>query len=264
MRSGARLGHSEAEDSILTDGLWDVYNDYHMGECAEICADKYKFTREVQDAFTIESYRRANEAIAKGYFSDEIVPVTIQLGKQSQEVKVDEEPGRGKPDKVPQLKPVFRKDGTVTAANASSINDGAAVMLVCSEEFVKANKLQPIARILAQGWHGQEPEWFTTAPVGAVRNLLQKAGRQVGDIDLFEINEAFAAVALACQQDLEIDSSKLNVSGGAVALGHPIGASGARILTTLLYNLKRLNKKLGVASLCNGGGEATALLVERL
>ncbi len=264
LRSGAKLGHVPALDSIVHDGLWDVYNNFHMGNAAELCAREFHISREAQDAFAIESYARANNAIKQGYFEKEIVAVKVKAGRDEVEVKVDEEPGRGRPDKIPSLKPVFDKNGTVTAANASSINDGAAAMLVCSEDYLKQHKLKPIARIVAQAWNAQAPEWFTTAPVGAVQNVLKKAGLNISDIDLFEINEAFAAVALACQSGLEIPADKLNVSGGAVALGHPIGASGARILTTLTYALQRLNGKFGICSICNGGGEATALLVERL
>lgn len=263
LRSGARLGHTVAEDSIIRDGLWDVYNNFHMGNAAELCARTFKLTREAQDSYALESYKRANHAIETGYFKEEIAPVKIKVGKDEKEFLVDEEPSKVRPEKIPQLKPAFDKDGTVTAANASKINDGAAAMLVCSEEFLKRERLTPLARVVAQGWNAQEPEWFTTAPIGAVEHALKNAGVSIGNIDLFELNEAFSAVALACASKLDIDPQKLNVSGGAVALGHPIGASGARILTTLLYALKRLNKKLGVAAICNGGGEATALMVER-
>lgn len=264
MRSGARLGNAEARDSIIQDALWDVYNNFHMGNAAELCAAKYQLTREKQDAYAIESYRRANEAIGAGYFKEEIVPVQIREGKKEVSFETDEEPGRGKPEKIPELRPVFQKDGTVTAANASTINDGAAVLLVCSEEFASKHRLPVMARIVSQGWNAQAPEWFTTAPVGAVQHALEKARKTVDEIDLFEINEAFSAVALACSKDLTVPAAKLNISGGAVALGHPVGASGARILTTLLYALKRLNKRWGAVGICNGGGEATALVVERI
>lgn len=263
LRTGARLGHSEAEDSIIRDGLWDVYNDFHMGNCAEMCAAKFALSREEQDKFAVESYSRANRAIAELYFKDEIVPV-VRNGKTELKVEIDEEPGRAKLEKIPSLKPVFKTDGTVTAANASSINDGASAMLVCSESYLKKHSLQPMARIVSQAWAAGEPAWFTTAPVSAVESLLNKTGKKISEIDLFEINEAFSAVALACMKELKIDASKLNVNGGAVALGHPIGASGARILTTLIYSLWRLKKKQGVAAICNGGGEATAVLVEAL
>ena len=256
LRKGKKLGHVSLYDTLLKDALWDVYNDFHMGNCAELCAKKYSFSREEQDAYAIESYKRALTAIQNGIFKDEIVAVNG--------VSDDEEPGKAKLEKIPSLKPAFDKNGTVTAANASSINDGASMMLVCSEEFVKINNLKPQARVVSHACHGQEPEWFTTAPVWAMKNALSKAGLKIADIDLFEINEAFSAVALACQKELEIDSSKLNINGGAVALGHPVGASGARILTTLIYNLKRAGKKFGAVAICNGGGEATSMVIERV
>lgn len=261
-RYGAKLGHSTAEDAIIKDGLWDVYNNQHMGNCAELCAKEYSLSREKQDEFCLQSYAKANKAIAEGIFASEILPLTVKQGRNEIEFAQDEEPGRLKADKVPGLRPVFEKDGTVTAANASSINDGAAAMLVCSEQYVKTHGLNPVARVLAQGWHAQEPEWFTTSPIGAIQSVCKSAGKSVSDIDLFEINEAFSSVALACQSSLEIPSEKLNIYGGAVALGHPIGASGARILVTLLNGLQRSGLKTGIASLCNGGGEATALMVE--
>ncbi len=262
LRSGARLNHTQALDTIVKDGLWDVYNDFHMGNAAELCAREYGISREAQDTFAVESYSRAQKAITQGLFRDEIHPIRIADGKNETFVDTDEEPSRVKLEKIPQLKPVFQKDGTVTAANASSINDGAAAMIVCSEAFVQRHELVPLARIVEQGWSAQTPEWFTTAPIGAVDRLLKRANNRIEDIDLFEINEAFAVVALACASGLKIDAKKLNVNGGAVALGHPIGASGARILTTLLYALKRIKQKTGVVAICNGGGEATALLVE--
>lgn len=264
LRSGARMGHTVAEDSIIRDGLWDVYNNYHMGNAAELCAKKFQLSRNAQDEYALESYRRANHAIESGLFKEEIIGVKVVSGKQEREVLSDEEPGNLKVDKVPQLKPAFDKEGTITAANASKISDGAAAVLVCSEKFLREEKLTPLARIVAQGWAAQEPEWFTTAPIAAVHNVLKNAALKVSDIDLFEINEAFSAVALACSAGLEIDRKKVNVHGGAVALGHPIGASGARILTTLLYALRHYRKKRGVCAICNGGGEATALLVEAL
>ncbi len=263
MRGGARLGHSAAEDSIIRDALWDVYNDYHMGNAAELCAREYTLSREQQDEYAIESYRRANDAIAAGYFKNEICSLSVKQGKAEVTFDTDEEPGRGKPEKIPSLRAVFDKSGTVTAANASSINDGAAVLLLCSETFAKEQGLKPMAKIVSQGWSAQAPEWFTTAPVSAVKSALSKADMAVDDIDLFEINEAFSAVSLACQRDLSIPSEKLNVNGGAVALGHPVGASGARILVTLLHAMERLDVKRGACGICNGGGEATALVVER-
>ncbi|MFN8388880.1 MAG: thiolase family protein [Bdellovibrionota bacterium] len=264
LRNGARMGHTSAIDTIIKDGLWDVYNDYHMGNAAELCAREHKISREAQDAFAIESYSRALNAILSGHFRDEIVPIAVSDGKAERVVDVDEEPARAKLDKIPHLKPVFIKDGTVTAANASSLNDGAAAMIVCSETFAAKHGLKPLARVVEEGFAAQAPEWFTTAPISAVELLLSRAGKKIEDVDLFEINEAFSAVALACGEGLRIPPEKLNVNGGAVALGHPIGASGARILTTLLYSLQRLNLKVGVAAICNGGGEATALMVERL
>jgi acetyl-CoA C-acetyltransferase len=264
LRNGARLGNTTAEDSIIRDGLWDPYKDFHMGNAAELCAVEFSLSREKQDAFAIESYARANKAIAAGTFEEEISAVEVKVGRDTVSFKVDEEPGKAKPDKIPTLKPVFQKDGTVTAANASSINDGAAALLVCSESFAKHHNLTPLARIVGTSSFGQAPEWFTTAPVGAVETLMARTKTEISKVDLFEINEAFSAVALACSQKLKIDENKLNINGGAVALGHPIGASGARILTTLLYSLKRHKLKSGVAAICNGGGEATAMLVERI
>ena len=264
MRAGTRLGNVEAIDSIIKDGLWDVYNNYHMGSAAELCAREKSITRERQDDFAKESYQRALAAIGAGDFVPEIAAVSAQTGKETTSIFVDEEPGKAKLDKISQLKPAFQRDGTVTAANASSINDGAAAMLVCSEDFLKENNLSPMARVVAQDWHAQQPEWFTTAPIGAVQNLLKRTGKKVQDIDLFEINEAFAAVAIACGSELGISADRLNRWGGAVALGHPIGASGARILTTLIWGLRRTGGKLGVAAICNGGGEATAVMVEAL
>ena len=264
LRSGARLGNSQAIDTIIKDALWDVYNDFHMGNAAELCAREYSISRAAQDEFATESYRRALKAIDSGFFREEIAPLTVIEGKNEVQVDADEEPGRGKPEKFTQLKPAFQSDGTVTAANASSINDGAAAMLVCTEKFAADNSLEPIARIVEQGWAAQAPEWFTTAPIAAVDLLLKRAALKREEIDLFEINEAFSAVALACTAGLKLDPQKVNINGGAVALGHPVGASGARILVTLLHSLKRLKLKKGIAAICNGGGEATAILVERV
>lgn len=264
LRGGAKLGHVAAEDSIIRDGLWDVCHNYHMGNAGELCAKEFGLNRELQDSYAAESYARANNAIQAGHFASEIVPVVVKTGKGESTVQVDEEPGKFVPDKLAQLRPVFDKNGTITAANASSISDGASLMLVCSERCVREHKLEPSARIVEQAVAAKAPEWFTTAPVDAVGRLLQRAGRLLDTVDLFEINEAFSAVALACREQLKIPSEKLNVSGGAVALGHPIGASGARILTTLIHNLRRLKLKSGVAAICNGGGEATAVLVEQV
>lgn len=264
-RDGYRLGHGQVTDAMVKDGLWDVYNDFHMGNAAEICAKDKGISREDQDAFAAESYRRAQAAVAAGVFKDEIAPVTI-AGKKGEQTIVDsdEEPGRGNPAKFASLRPAFDKAGTVTAANASSINDGAAAVVLASADKARELGLKPLARIVAYASHAQAPEWFTTAPVFAVQKALAKAGLSIDDIDLFEINEAFSVVSLACNQGLGVDPAKVNIHGGAVALGHPIGGSGTRILVTLLHNLARTGKRYGVASLCIGGGEAVALVVERL
>jgi acetyl-CoA C-acetyltransferase len=236
-----------------------------MGNAAEICAKDKGISREDQDAFAAESYRRAQAAVAAGVFKDEIAPVTI-AGKKGEQTVVDsdEEPGRGNPAKFASLRPAFDKAGTVTAANASSINDGAAAVVLASADKARELGLKPLARIVAYASHAQAPEWFTTAPVFAVQKALAKAGLSIDDIDLFEINEAFSVVSLACNQGLGVDPAKVNIHGGAVALGHPIGGSGTRILVTLLHNLARTGKRYGVASLCIGGGEAVAIVVERI
>jgi acetyl-CoA C-acetyltransferase len=262
-RSGYRMGNAVLVDSMIKDGLWDPYKDIHMGNCAEMCAAKYHFTREEQDAFALESYKRAQNASKSCLFGEEIVAVEI-LQKKGEPVQVssDEEPFAAPLEKMGTLKPAFQKDGTVTAANASKINDGAAALVVASEEKARQLQATPIARIVAYTGVAQAPEWFTTAPVGAIRKLLEKTGLTVSDIDLFEINEAFAAVAMAAIRDLSLDPARVNLRGGAVALGHPIGASGARILTTLVHALRKEGKKRGIAAICIGGGEATAMLVE--
>jgi acetyl-CoA C-acetyltransferase len=262
-RSGYRMGNASLVDSMIKDGLWDPYSDVHMGNCAELCVSKYEFTREEQDAYSLESYRRAQHASTEGLFAEEIVPVDVPQKKgPAERVDKDEEPFAAPLDKMKSLKPAFQKDGTVTAANSSKINDGAAALVVASEDRAKARGSRPIARILAYTGVAQAPEWFTTAPIGAIRRLLEKTGLKTTDIDLFEINEAFAAVALAAIRELDLDPTKVNIRGGAVAMGHPIGASGARILTTLVHALRREGKKRGVAAICIGGGEATAMLVE--
>jgi acetyl-CoA C-acetyltransferase len=262
-RTGYRMGHGQLTDSMIKDGLWDPYKDVHMGNCAEMCVAKYHFTREEQDAFSLESYKRAQNAAKTGLFADEIVGVDVPQRKGDPvRIDADEEPFAAPLDKMGSLKPAFQKDGSVTPANSSKINDGAAALVVTSEEKAKAKGWRPIARILGYAGVAQAPEWFTTAPVGAVQKLLDKAGLKVSDIDYFEINEAFAAVALAAIRELSLDPAKVNVRGGAVALGHPIGASGARILTTLVHALRRDGKKRGLAAICIGGGEATAMLVE--
>ncbi len=262
-RTGLRMGNGTLVDSMIKDGLWDPYKDTHMGNCAELCVGKYKFTREEQDAFALESYRRAQAATKNGLFADEITSVEIPQRKGDPlKVDADEEPFAAPLEKMPSLKPAFQKDGSVTAANSSKINDGAAALVVTSAEKAKAKGWRPIARIVASTGVAQAPEWFTTAPVGAMKKLVEKTGVSLADVDLFEINEAFAAVAMAAIRDLSLDPAKVNVRGGAVALGHPIGASGARILTTLVHALRREHKKRGIAAICIGGGEATAMLVE--
>src|SRR5262249_12668448 len=262
-RSGYRMGNAVLVDSMIKDGLWDPYKDMHMGNCAEMCVGKYHFTREEQDAFALESYQRAQKAAKTCLFSEGSVPVQVAQ-KKGDGIKVDpdEEPFAAPLEKIGSLKPAFQKDGSVTAANSSKINDGAAALVVSSEEKAKERRWKPVARIVAATGVAQAPEWFTTAPVGAIQKLLQQTGLSVADIDLFEINEAFAAVAMAAIRDLKLDPAKVNVRGGAVALGHPIGASGARILTTLIHALRKGGGRRGVAAICIGGGEATAMLVE--
>ena len=265
IRDGLRLGHGELVDSMVADGLWDVYGDKHMGNCAETCASKYDLSRESQDAFAIESYRRANEAAADGRLAQEIVPVSVPQRKGDPiVVDADEEPGRGNPDKIPKLRPAFQKDGTITAANASSINDGAAALILTTADKAAEMGKKPIARLVSQATFSHEPEWFTTAPVNAMHKAIEKAGLSVEDIDLFEINEAFAVVAQAAIHELKLDADKVNVRGGAVAVGHPIGASGARILVTLIHAMQERGARYGCAGICLGGGEATSVVLERL
>jgi acetyl-CoA C-acetyltransferase len=264
-RDGLRLGHGKLIDSMIHDGLWDPYGDKHMGNCAETCVAKYGFSREAQDEFTRESYRRARAATEGGHSADEIVPVEVGGRKGSTTVDRDEEPFRADLEKMGKLRPAFQPDGgTVTAANSSKINDGAAALVLTTAEHAARIGKAPIARLRAQATFSQEPEWFTTAPIAAMRNALDRAGLAVGDVDLFEVNEAFAAVAMATMHDLAIPHEKLNVRGGAVALGHPIGASGARILVTLLHALAERGGRIGCAGICLGGGEATAVVLERL
>lgn len=261
-RSGYKMGNGELVDSMINDGLWDVYNKVHMGNAGELCATEEKFSREAQDAFATQSYERAINAQKEGWFNEEIAPVEIQDRAGVITVSTDEEPGKVRFDKIPTLKPVFKKDGTITAANASSLDDGAAALVVASEEYAASNNLKPIAKIIAHVSHAQTPEWFTTAPTTAIQKVLAKAGMKVEDIDLFEINEAFSVVPMHSIRELNLDPAKVNVCGGAVALGHPIGSSGARILTTLIHSLKRTGKKYGIATLCIGGGEANAMIIE--
>ena len=263
-RTGYRMGDGKVVDGMIFDGLWDPYNDYHMGQAGELCAKEFGLSRSDQDDFARESYRRARAAVEAGSFRQEIVGVAIPQRKGgSVQVEVDEEPSRGDPAKFGDLKAAFAKDGTITAANASSISDGAAALLLASEAAVQRHGLKPIAKILGWGGAAQAPEWFTTAPAAAIDATLKKLGIASDSIDLWEINEAFACVALACARLAKLDPSKVNVNGGAVALGHPIGASGARILTTLLYALEARGAQRGLATLCIGGGEAVAVVVER-
>ncbi len=250
-RTGYRMGDGVLIDSMIRDGLWDVYNNVHMGTCGDACAKKYQFTRQQQDDFAIASFQRSLAATQSGAFADEIVPVD--------QVKEDENPRKFKEEKLRQLRPAFGPDGTITAGNASSINDGAAAIVVASERTTP----KPQARILGYSTASQEPEWFTTAPIGAMRKLMDQLSLKVSDVDLFEINEAFAVVPMAAMKDLSIPHEKVNVNGGAVALGHPIGASGARTLVTLLYAMQHRSAKIGIVSLCIGGGEAVAMAVER-
>jgi acetyl-CoA C-acetyltransferase len=262
-RAGMRLGNQTAVDGLVNDGLWDVYNDFHMGNAAELCAREKKIDRAQQDAYAAESYRRALAAQKDGRFKAEIVPVEVKTRKGAVQVTEDEEPKRGDIEKLPSLKAAFDKNGTVTAGNASSINDGAAAVVVAAREVAEKRGLKILGRIRSYGQAAQAPEWFTTAPAVSIQNALKKAQLGVNDIDLWEINEAFAVVAVANNQILGLDPKKVNVNGGAVSLGHPIGASGARILTTLLYEMAASNKKRGCASLCIGGGEGIAMVVER-
>ncbi|MBW3670478.1 MAG: thiolase family protein [Acidobacteria bacterium] len=264
-RSGFRMGNAKAIDLMIHDGLWDPYGDKHMGMCAESCVTKYEFSREQQDEFSKESYQRAQKASKNGKFRDEIVPVEIQGRKGTTLVEEDEEPFAAPLDKMGKLRPAFKPEGgSVTAANSSKISDGAAALVVCSSEYAESNGLKPMARIVAQATMSQEPEWFTTAPGGAIEKILKTSGLSIEEIDLVEVNEAFAAVAMAAMKDAGIPHDKLNVNGGAVALGHPIGSSGARILVTLLHALKDRGLKLGLVAICNGGGEATSMIVELL
>jgi len=262
-RSGARIGHDTAYDHMFLDGLEDTYEAGRaMGTFAQDTANDYQLTREAQDAYAIESLRRAQKAIADGAFKQEIVAVTVATRKGDVIVDTDEQPGKGMPDKIPTLKAAFAKDGTITAATSSSISDGAAALVLTRQSVADANGQNAIARIIAHAAHAQEPSAFTTAPVGAISKCLEKTGWTIADVDLFEVNEAFACVAMFAMHDLGIAHDKINVHGGATALGHPIGASGTRIITTLVAALQRHNKKRGIASLCIGGGEATALAIE--
>lgn len=262
-REGYRLGHAPLVDGILQDGLWDPYNDFHMGTAAEACASKYHLDRKAQDAYAVESYRRSEHAIQQGYLAHELVPVRIE-GKIPRWVDQDEEPSRVLYDKIPQLKPAFHAEGTITAANASKISDGAASVLLAGESAVQEFGLKPIARLLGYADAAQEPAWYTTAPMLAIHKALDLTGQQLGDIDLFEINEAFSCVPMANALELGIPSARMNVWGGAVSLGHPIGCSGARIVLSLMHQLHQLDKRRGLAAICNGGGGASCLILERV
>ena len=262
-REGLRLGHAQVIDSMIQDGLWDAYKNVHMGDCGELCAKEKGITRQDQDAFAAESYRRALAAQKAGKFKGEIVGVEVAQRKGPPTiVDTDEEPGRGDIEKLASLRPAFQKDGTITAGNASSINDGAAALLLAGGDVAQKHGWKPLARIVASAGHAQAPEWFTTAPAGAIDKVLARAGWKKDDVDLWEINEAFAVVSIANNRMLGLDPARVNPWGGAVALGHPIGASGARVLVTLLAALRDAGKKRGVASLCIGGGEGIALAVE--
>jgi acetyl-CoA C-acetyltransferase len=262
-RSGYRFGHNALHDHMLLDGLEDAYDKGKpMGYFAEMCAEKYKFSREMQDEFAITSLTRAQKAANDGSFTAEITPVKVKAGKEEVLISMDEGPQKVKAEKIPLLKPAFKEKGTVTAANSSSISDGAAALILTKLSVAKQSGIKPLAIIKAQATHSQEPGWFTTAPVGAIEKVLEKTGWSVADIDLFEINEAFAVVTMAAMHDLKIPHEKVNIHGGACTLGHPIGASGARILVTLISALQKYNLKRGVAALCIGGGEATAMAIE--
>lgn len=261
-RKGLMFGHNKLVDSILHDGLWDPYNNVPMGNCGEVLCKENNYTRENQDAYAVESYARANNAIAKGYFKNEISPVEIKSKNKTYIIDTDEEPLRFKKDRVSSLRPAFGKDGTITAANASSLSDGAAAILLANEDKLDEYQLKPIAKIIAHASFANEPIYFTKAPIHAIKKVLKLANMQIDDIDLFEINEAFSCVPLVAMDELKIPIDKLNINGGAVSLGHPIGASGARILVTLINALRAKKLQYGIASVCIGGGEASAMLIE--
>src|SRR5690349_12656239 len=263
LRNGVKMGALDTQDSMVTDGLWDPYSNQHMGNCAELCAKEKNIPRSAQDEYAAESYRRAQDAVKQGHFKPEIVAVKVADKKGEVSVETDEEPGRGNIEKLPGLRASFQKDGTVTAGNASSLNDGAAALIVMSADEAKRRGAKVLARLVATGYHAQAPEWFTTAPATAINNALRRAKWDAKQVDLWEINEAFSVVSVANNQLLGLDPAKVNVWGGAVALGHPIGASGCRVLVTLLHAMAAKGAKTGGASLCIGGGEGIALLVER-
>jgi len=264
-RGGLRMGNAPFIDSMINDGLWDPYNNQHMGNCGELCAKEKGFTREMQDAFAIDSFKRAQSATASGKFKDEMAPITI-VGKKGDQVVVDTDEGPAKVnfDKIPTLRPAFDKAGTVTAANASTLNDGASAVVLMSAEKAKAMGIKPLAKIVSYGGFAQDPVWFTTAPAEAMKRAMKKVDWDVNSVDLFEVNEAFAVVTMAAEKDLKIPHDKVNIYGGAISIGHPIGSSGCRIVVTLINALKQTGKKRGVAGICIGGGEATALCVEMI
>ncbi len=264
-RNGYRLGHAQMIDGLVKDGLWDVYKDYHMGNAAELCATECKISREEQDAYAIESYKRSQSAWAKGLFKDEIAPVSIpQKGKEALLINEDEEYKKVDFNKIPSLRPVFVKDGSVTAANASTLNDGAAAVVLMSKEKAEELGIKPLAKIRSFADAQQAPEWFTTTPSKALPLAVEKAGIKMTDVDYFEINEAFSVVAIANNNTMKLDPTKVNVNGGAVSIGHPLGCSGARIIVTLLSVLQQNNGKIGAAGICNGGGGASAIVIERM
>ena len=263
-RSGTRLGEGKLVDGMIVDGLWDIYNDKHMGNCAEMCAEKFSISREEQDDFAIKSYERSQASISNGTFDNEIIPVDINTRKGVITIDKDEEPHRVSFEKLKSLRTVFQKDGTITAGNASTINDGAAACLIMSEDKSKELGMTPIARIIDYSSHSHDPEWFTTAPIFSTQKVLKQQNIKASEIDIYEINEAFSVVTLATMKELNLDPQKVNPYGGAVSLGHPIGASGARIMCTLLNSMISKDKKMGVSSICIGGGEALSVLVERI
>lgn len=263
-RKGFRMGNTPLIDSMVNDGLWDPYNNFHMGTAAELCVKEYKSSREEQDEFAQKSYEKAQLAQSKGWFENEIASVEVKARKETLSIRIDDEPGKARFDKMKSLRPAFDKEGTITAANASKINDGGAALILASGDAVQKQGLKPIAKIISQGHFAQDPKWFTTAPVGAMKKALAQAQLKASDVDLWEINEAFSIVTLAAIKELALDSEKVNVHGGSVAIGHPIGASGARIFTTLIHALHTQDKKIGCASLCIGGGEGIAVIVERV
>jgi len=263
-RTGYRMGSTQMVDSMIKDGLWDPYKNFHMGSAAELCVKDYNFTREEQDAFAVDSYKKAQDAWTKGLFKNEIVAVVVEGRKGSVTIDKDEDPFNTNFEKIPTLKPAFEKTGTITAANASKLNDGGAAHVLMAESEAKKRGIKGLAKIVAHGTFAHDPTYFTTAPVGAIKKALAKANLKVGDIDFWEINEAFAMVPMVAMKELEIPAAKVNVHGGAVAIGHPIGASGARILATLVHALHTHNKRYGLATLCIGGGEAVALIIEKI